>query len=622
MRTDNGNAPYERSGAGLLIEQAPFSDTDAKPPQRNDVQDWNRTRTHLESRLSMMRSWRFSWIQHWALIAQYVNPRRSLWLAEGGVDQPVPNSMVRGLPINQAIMDPTATYALQVCAAGMFSGLMSPSRPWFRFKPRLKGFKPDRAAQLWFEAVEDIIYAVMAQSNFYDSAAQMIEDLVSYGTAPMIIYEDDEDIIRCYNPIAGEYFIAVSNAFRPETLYRLFVMTVSQIVEMFTLEACPGDVQSLWATKGSALETEFVVAHAIEPNFPIQQEGDQEPFGFVRGDFDYREHFWLWGKGSDVPLSKRGFKDQPFIAPRWWVSGNDPYGRSPAMNALGDIAQLQQETRRKAELLEKIVRPPMNAPVELKNQPSSIAPGGITYTSNPKDGMSPVFQINPQGLPGITADLQEIQQRIKNGGFFNDLFLMLADIPKQMTAYEVAQRMQERLQVLGPVIERFQNEAAAPAITRVYSILARKKLLPPMPKSLAGQPIEIEFISMLAMAQRAVRTAGIEQLLVMQGKMAATDPSVLDLTDNDAILREYADNLGVSMKSFKPEKQVEAIRQARAKAMAQQQQQAAMQNAATQIAPAVTQAAQNLGSINTGGGSNALSLLLGGSSGQPPQGNA
>ena len=601
---------YE-SACALLLSLEPAEAPDEKFDDRAAAARWNAMRTHLETRLSMLRSWRFSWIQHWALIAQYLNPRRSLWLSNGGVDQPVPNSMVRGLPINQAIVDPTATYASQVCSAGMMTGLMSPGRPWFKLKPALDMIQLDREGRMWFEAVESIIYAVMSQSNFYDSMAQMFDDLVCYGTGVVLIYEDDEDIIRCQNPVVGQYYLAVSNAFRPETLNEQFVMTVSQIVEMFGLENCPQDVRSLWETKGANLEVERIIAHSVEPNFEILDPMGGA-FGKLPGGFAYRETFWVWGAASDFPLSQRGFHDLPFIAPRWWVTANDPYGRSPAMTALGDIMQLQQETRRKAELLEKLVRPPMNAPVELKNNPSSMLPGGLNFTQDTTKGMRPAYEMPATALPGITQDIAMIQARIKTG-FFNDLFLMLSETTKEMTAYEVAQHQQEKLQVLGPVIERFQNEGASPSIERLFSILRRKRMLPPIPKSLRGVPWKIEYVSMLAMAQRAAATAGIERLLALQGRMAAINPSVLDLIDDDEVLREYGDQLGVTQRVYRAPEQIAQIRAQKAKQQQMAQQQAMLQHTATQTGPALAQSAQVLSQTPLGGGMSALQAMLGSS---------
>jgi hypothetical protein len=598
-------ARYERASPFLLAMEAAQA-----PPERHDqraAEEWNRERTHYEARLMMGRSWRFSFIEHWALISQYVDPRRSLWLSQGGVDQPVPNSMVRGLPINQAIVDPTATYARNVCAAGMKEGLMSSSRPWFKFKPGIRNFELDRAGQLWYEELEDRVYTILAESNFYDSATQMFRDLVTFGTGPMIIYEDDEDIIRCHCPVVGEYYLLIGSSFRPEGFGRLYTLTVSQLVEEFGLDACPSDVQTLWEQKGAGLEREFIVAHMIEPNFAIQRFGEENKVGVVPGDFTYREAFWIWGRASDRPLSRRGFQDLPFVAPRWAVNGNTAYGDDcPGMAALGDIMQLQQETRRKAELLEKVVRPPLNAPIELKNQPSSMLPGHLNYTADTSKGIVPIIKVDPQGLPGITEDIKEIQGRIKSG-FFNDLFLMLAETTKDMTAYEVAQRQQEKLTVLGPVIDRTQNEGASQMLKRVLSIAMRKRLIPPMPASLRGVPMKIEYIGMLYLAQKAVRTAATERFVEMVEKVTGVYQEAPDVVNWDEMLIEYADDLSVTHKAVNDKEAIAKKRAARAQAM----QQAKQQQAATETLPAMADAAKSFGAVDVGGGMNAVQGMLG-----------
>lgn len=509
--------------------------------------------------------------------------------------------MIRGQQINQAIVDPTGTQAMRICAAGMMSGLTSPSRPWFKLRAGVKGLEFDQAAAEWFDTTESSMYALMADSNFYDSLAVMYEDLCVFGTAPVIIYEDEIDGIRCYNPCAGEYYLAVSNALRPETLNRQFVFTISQIVEMFGLENCPGEIQSQWAQKGAALDMERIIAHSIEPNFGIKV-GTKE-VGHLKGDFAYRETYWVWGAASDKPLSQRGFKEMPFIAPRWAITSNDPYGRSVGMDVLPDIMQLQLETARKAEAIEKQVRPPLLASIELKNEPSSILPGHVTYVSNLTQGagMKPVFEVQPE-LQHMTADLREIQMRIKSG-FFNDIFLMIAEAGKDMTAYEVAQRQQEKMQVLGPVIERFQNEGLSPAIKRIFSIMQRKGLLTPPPPSLQGVAIQIEYVSMLALAQRAAATAGMERWVAQLGSIAAAKPDILDNLNEDAFSREYGTMLGVPADLMNAPDKVAQMRQARAQ---QQQQQELLAQTSAAVA-----GAQTLSQTDVGGGQNALSAMLG-----------
>lgn len=600
-----GLAVYERSSASFLAKQPA-----TMPAPQKRLLGWTQYYSYLEERLAMMNVWRLSWWEHWALLAQYLLPRRYHWLIN-------PNNTSRGFPLNQAIVDPTGTQAMRVCASGLMSGLTSPSRPWFKLKPRGSTSDLDQDAVLWFEMVESRIYEVMAGSNFYDSMAQMYEDLVVFGTAPVLMYEDDQDILRCYNPCAGEYFLSSSSSLRNNTFYRKFVLTTAQIVDMFGLDNCPAEVQSMWVTKGSALETERIVAHAIEPNFPILNRGTNQDLDILEGDYPYREVYWLFGSNTEKALSIRGFNDTPFITPRWATTSNDPYGRSIGMDCLPDVMQLQVQTKRKAEAIEKQVRPPMLASVELKNEPSSILPGHVTYVSNlgPNNGMRPIYEVQPE-LQYMTLDLSAIQERIKRG-FFNDLFLMLQDVTKEMTATEVAEKKQEKLQVLGPVIERLQNEALAPAIKRVFNILVRKKLLPPLPPSLADVSIQIEYISMLSLAQKAAATAGMERLLQVEGALMATDPDVGDLVDKDEFVREYASLLMVNSKIMRSPEQVAAMRKARQQ---QQAAQAAQQQAQQQSAMAV-QGAETLSKTDVGGGVNALQMMLGqsGSGGVPAQ---
>ena len=596
---------YERASPLLLAMEASQA-----PPERLDTgrqaEEWARERTHHEARLGMQRSWRYSFLQHWALISEYIDPRRSLWLSQGGVDQPVPNAMVRGLPINQAIVDPTATYARDVCAAGMKEGLMSSSRPWFKYKPGIKNFDLDEEGKRWYEDVEDVAYTIFAESNFYTAASQMFRDVTTFATSPMLIYEDVETIINCHVPVVGEYFVQIGPNFRPEGLSRLYVLTVSQMVEEFGLDAIPSDVQQLWEQKGASLEKEFIIAHTIEPNFAIQEFGEQSAVGVIPGGFTYREVYWVWGRASQRPLSRRGFHEPPFIVLRWAVNGNDPYGTSsPGMIALGDVMQLQQETRRKAELLEKVVRPPLNAPIEMKNQPSSILPGYLNYSTDPSKGIQPIIKVDPQGLPGISQDLMLIQQRIKTG-FFNDLFLMLAQTTKDMTAFEVAQRQQEKLTVLGPVIDLFQGEASH-AHKRVLAIAARKRLLPPMPASLRGIPMQIEYTGMLYVAQKAARTAATERFALMVEKVTGVYREAPDVVNWDELLAEYADDLSVSHKSINDKDAIAKLRQMRQQA----EQQAKMAQTMTHTLPAMADAAKSFGAVDVGGGQNAVQSMLG-----------
>ena len=604
---DGAFAHYELANASLLA-QIPALAKQSWYAQQDNLH-WEEFRQELEQRLYAMRSWRLSWLTHWARLAEAILPRRYHFLI-------TPNTMSRGLAINQAIKDPTGSQAVRVCTAGMRSGIMSSSRPWFKIKPGLRNFKPDRSGELWFEEVEDRIYRVFSGSNYYQSATQMFEDLIVFGTAPKIMYEDRDTIIRCYNPCAGEYYLGNGSDFRINSFYRTFVLTVMQCVQMFGLEMVGPEVQTLWENKGASLETEVIIAHAIEPNFSAAMPGQDNKLGVVPGNFTFREYYWLWGRNIPQPLSMRGFRTKPFIAPRWSTTSNDAYGRSPGMDALPDILQLHVMTVRQAEAIEKMVRPPMLATTALKNQPSSILPGKVTYVPDIQAGMKSIYDIK-MDIEDMSALIQKIEQRVEKW-FFNDLFQMMENLEgvQPRNEMEIAERRGEKLQVLGPVVEGIENELADD-IRRTIAIMGRRGLLPPKPQSLLGIPLEIEFDSMIAVAQRAAETASMERgmQVATQLQTAFPDKRPADNINIDEWLRIYLEKSNFPVKAMVGQDQVAAIRAGAEKANAEAAQKAQAMQAITHAAPAAAKAAKDASQIDPGGALAALNLVAGGSAG-------
>jgi hypothetical protein len=542
-----------------------------------------RLRAHVGQRLAGLRIDRYSWWLHWREIADYLLPRRYNWLV-------TPNKVNRGSPINQRIIDSSGTKAWRTLSSGMMSGMTSPGRPWFRMTLEDQDLADAPGVKLWLDQVTKRMERVFASSNFYNGMATLYGDLASFGTAPMIIYEDFKDVIRCYNPCAGEYYLAIGPRGDVDTLYREFTYTMYQVAKEFGIENCSASVQQAVKTGGAALQQEIVIGHAIEPN------DDLVPGAYGFRGAAYREIYWEIGSTETTCLRLRGFTECPFIAPRWDVSGNDAYGRSPAMDALGDIKQLQVEQKRKAQAIDKIVNPPMVADIQLKNQPASLLPGGVTYVNSTANGVGfkPAYEIKPQ--------LQDVRKRISDT-FFEDLFMMISQLDTVRTATEIDERKEEKLIQLGPVIERFDNEALDMSIDRTFNIMLRRRLLPPIPDALRGQHIQTQYISMLSEAQKAASTASVERFAQFVGNIAGAVPTALDNVDWDEMIDEYADMLGVSPKIVVPLAKVVQLRAQRAKQQAQQQ---AMQNSM-----AAVQGAQVLSNTDVGGGQNALSKLVG-----------
>lgn len=598
---------YESASPATQAKQP--NESSKKPEVPITKENWPKLRGHLEGRLSMLRTWRDTWwISNYSDLAKFILPRRSIWLTQSAGGLPSPNSMTRGLEINQAILDPTATFAARICAGGLMSGLASPSRPWFKIAPAMRGVAIDDAGRQWLDTIEDIVYTVLARSNFYNSFAQECEDIVIYGTAVNIIYEDAKDLIRCYTPCVGEYYLGSSSTMRVDVLNRAFVMTVAQMIDFFGFDNCPADIQKLWKEKGGAITTERLVAHSIEPNFPIAGTN----IGKVNGDFTWREVYWMYGTGTQFPLSMRGFMDSPFTASRWSTQSNDAYGRSPGMDILPDVRQLQVETFRKAQGIEKTVNPPLIGGPELMNKPTSQLPGHLTILNSDVSAGKGIRSIYEQkfNVSDISQDIAMIQQRIKVG-LFNDLFLMIAEGPKnEKTATEIQAKLTEKMQVIGPVIENLLSESLQPKLKRIFGILKRSGMIPPPPDSMKGIPLDIQFVSILALAQKSASTGGIEALMKMIGELGQVHPEVLDIPDFDEAIQEYSDLLGNKQKLLKGPKVIAAIRQARAKQQQDQQKAEMMAHAAT-TADKGASAANTLSSTPIGSGASALDQILG-----------
>jgi hypothetical protein len=519
--------------------------------------------------------------------------------------------MQRGSPINQHILDSTPSLAARNLAAGMMMGCSDPTKRWFRYRVGMIDATQTSPASLWLAEVERIVNLIFAESNFYVALAIFYLDLVIFGTAVMLIYEDYDNVIRCVNPCLGEFYVDNEGNYRPLIFAREFTLTVSQTAELFGVENLSPATAALWANGGTSLTRELVVAHMIEPN------KDGRKYG-IPDHFTFRECYWEWG-GSASPqggssyspglLRSGGFHESPAVICRWDLVSNDAYGRSPGMDALPDIKQLQLETKRLSQGIDKMVNPPLVADVQLKNQPASLLPGGITYvsgmTTGGKPGMSPVYLVNPQ-VNDMKEQIKEVQTRV-GATFYNDLFRVISQFETRsnVTATEIDARRAEAMLMLGPVLERLNHEAFAPVHERVLGIATRAGILPPAPPEIQGQHLTMEFMSMIELAQNANQATGIERLFAVMGQLVGVDPAVTDNVDIDYGLDKISYLYNNDPKLIRSPGQLAAIRQQRA-----QQQAAAAQAQQADMAQKYAAGAKTLAETRLGGGGSALDRMI------------
>ena len=520
------------------------------------------------ARWGYLKTERASWFTHWQEISTRLLPRAGRFFVQ---------DRNKGNKRHNQIYDSTATQALSVLAAGMMSGMTSPARPWFRLTTGDDDLDAYPPVKVWLDQVSRLMLKIFQSSNTYRALHTMYEELGAFGTGVSIMSDDFRSVIHHHPLTAGEYALTTDWRGDVTTLYREFQKTVSQIVKEFGYKACSPTVQNLY-DRGN-LEAWITLIHAIEPR------ADRDPSKSDPLNMPWRSVYFEIGGNQQHCLRESGFKRFPVLAPRWVVRGGDIYGESPAMTALGDINQLQHEQLRKAQGIDFQTKPPLQAPTSMKNRDVEMLPGGITYvdSANPHGGIRSAFeaQIN---LNYLLEDIRDVRDRIR-GCFFADLFLMLANqTDTRMTATEVAERHEEKLLMLGPVLERLQNELLDPLIENTFDAIIDAGITPPPPEELQGRPLNVDLIGMLAQAQRAVGTNSIDRFVGNLGAVAEFKPEVLDRFNADRWVEIYSDSLGLDPQIVVPADQAQAIREQRAQAQAQAQQAALAEQQATTAA--------------------------------------
>ncbi len=545
-------------------------------------------RQRILSRKSALWTERSSWVAHWRDISEYQQPRAGRFIA---------TDRNRGERRDNRILDNTAVFGARTLAAGLMSGMTSPARPWFKLEIQDKDLMESAAVKEWLHDSAMLIRAIFASSNTYRALHSMYQELGLFGTAASIVLPDFDNVLHHYPLTIGEYALGTNAKGEVDTLVREFQMTVGQAVEQFGVDNVSMSIRNLW-TKGS-YDSWVDVVHMIQPRRDRdtrKMDGKNKRFASI-----YLEP----GKDNfDKFLSESGFDRFPALAPRWEVTGGDVYGTSPGMECLGDVKQLQHQQLRKGQGIDYQVNPPLVVPTRYKEAQKSRLPGGVMYVDGQgaQQTVRSAFDVN-LNLQHLGLDIQDVRERIR-AAYYADLFMMLAnDNRSGITATEVAERHEEKLLMLGPVLERLHNELLSPLIDTAFDYAERAGILPEPPPELQGLDLKVEFISVLAQAQRAVAASGVDRLLGTVGQLAGLKPEVLDKVDFDQVVDDYAEMYGVNPKIIIPDDKVAALREQRAQQMAAQQAAAAV--------PAMADTAKTMGEVDAQGVQDVMASLQG-----------
>lgn len=507
---------------------------------------------------------RSSFDSHWRELGDFLLPRRTrFWVSDRN----------RGDKRNQNIIDSTGRYAARTLQSGLHAGLTSPARPWMRLTtpdPELAEFAP---VKNWLHVVTQRMLTVFLQSNLYNALPIVYGDLGVFGTAAMAVMEDiypGQDLFRCFPKPIGSYAIGLDARGVATTFVQDYELTVRQVVENFGVvprtrridwSPISPSVKDQW-DRGN-YESPVPICWVVLPNTDYRRDRLESRF-LPWSSCHYERN--AEGAAAQIFLRESGFRNFPVLCPRWdVVSPEDSYGTDcPGMTTLGDIKQLQFMQRRKAKAIEKQIDPPLVGPASLRTQKTSLLPGDVTYV-DVREGMQGLRSIHDVAinLADMTLDIRETQYRIQRG-FYEDLFLMLATSDRirgsqPPTAREIEERHEEKLLALGPVLERTNDELLDPLIDRVFALMDLHNLLPEPPEEVQGIPLKVEYISILAQAQKLVGVTGQDRFMQTAVPMMEVFPEIRHKINIFQVIDNYAEMLGIDPRVVRPTDEAQGL---------------------------------------------------------------
>lgn len=524
----------------------------------------------LKERFDMLKTRRVNFEVLWQELTDYIIPRKNDIIID----------RFPGEKRNFQVFDNTAIQANQLLAGALHGLLTNPAAQWFVLTTGIEQLDNRDDVRKYLQDTSVILHNIMNNSNFQTEAHENYLDLGSIGTAGLSIVEDPDMVVRFKAMHIAELYIAENNKGFVDEVHRAFKWDATKIISQFGSERVHKDVLKAWKSNSSK---EFEMVHAV---YPRHQDPDEEK---DPGSLPIVSQFIL--PEYEFELLEEGFNEQPIIVPRWAKSAGEEYGRSPGMNALPDIRTLNEMTRVTIVGAQKTIDPPIQMPDDGFVLPIVSTPGGINYfRSGSTDRIEPLF--NDSRIDFGFQAMSEKRNRVRESFFVDQLQLTTGP---QMTAAEVAQRTEERLTLLGPLLARQRPEYLKPVVDRVFGIANRRKLLPEAPAVLKGRNIDVRYSSAIAQVQRAREVQNVLRTMEAVTPFINLNPAVADNFNGDEAVRVVAKLLNFPQRAINNREKVAATRQARAEAEAkaiQAQQDAATAKETQQVGAGVKSAAE------------------------------
>ena len=468
------------------------------------------------------------------------------------------------------LWDSTTLECADVFASGFMNYLTPPTSHWARLKHRRPEFSANKAVGDFFEDVMSEVNYALNRSNFYDQMFPAYKSSGVYGTALVFEEEDVEDDIRFYNMPLKQVVVCEDSRGRANKFFLEFELNAEQASEKFGEENLSTALkEEIKQDKGRTKKHKFLLFIAERHKRQIQKE-DKKNLPI--------EGTWIDVAGRMI-VEESGYNEMPAFCHRFDKRPFIQWGFSPAMKAMPFARLLNVIAKTNLRSMMKHTDPPIALPHNAFIAPFNMNPRAINYYKKDimQDGKD-IFAFGNFGDPQVgMAGIEYYSQKVKTL-MYQDVFLAFSNITKDMNNPEIMERINEKMTMLGPAVGRYLDEVISPVIHRTIGILARRGKLPDPPDEFIMEPVyEIDFIGVLAQAQRRTELNTLTMGLTMIGQMAQMSPEVLDKINPDKVTDEVWAITGAPVKVLRDDDEIKQIREGRAQASMQAQEMATVQ---------------------------------------------
>lgn len=496
-------------------------------------------------------------MSRWQEIADYMYPERADFTASKSSGDHFADNLVTSYPL-------LARREL----GDTFSTMLRPQEtPWFS----LEYEDADHEGKAWLEWATGQQRRAMydRRSQFVRATKEGDHDFAAFGQCVIsveLLPDRTGFLYRCWHLRDVVWCEGPDGAI--ESVHRKWTPDAHTLERMF-----PGRLHSQVTEKmRKDRYCDVHVRHIVVPTDVYGDKSIKAPYVSLYVDCDH-EHV----------MERAPVRVQPYVIPRWQTVSGSQYAYSPAtICALPDTRLIQAMTLSLLEAGEKAANPPMVATMDAVRSEINLFPGGVTWVDSAYDERmgEPLRELrrDRSGMPLSLEMLQDVREMIRKAFYLDKLELPVR--APEMTAFEVAQRVQQYVRQALPLFEPMESNYNGALCETTFSVGWNAGLFGPpdsVPRSLLGAQTEFKFTSPLREAideQKAdtfMRAGGVIE------RAAMVDPAIAQLVDYETTVRDVLDGMRVPAEWLRSEDQFAAIREQVAAAAAQQQRMAMLQ---------------------------------------------